>query len=206
LLLRELSNISFVKNGTNSLRFLSGKIVQMRASAKIAEHNSLTDTLTKVYNRRGLEMLLEKEAARAERYNRDLSIILFDLDDFKLINDTYGHAKGDEVLKKVADLVQSHLRKGDELGRWGGEEFIVICSECDAEQACLVAERLRETLANAGWDGLQVTASFGIARRQAGEDLATLYERADEALYVAKRAGKNCVKVADTMTTKEVFV
>lgn len=178
----------------------------MRASAKIAEHNSLTDTLTKVYNRRGLEMLLEKEAVRAERYNRDLSMILFDLDDFKLINDTYGHAKGDDVLKKVADLVQSHLRKGDELGRWGGEEFIVICSECDAEQAYLVAERLRETLANASWDALQVTASFGIARRQAGEDLATLYERADEALYVAKRAGKNCVKVADTMTTKEVFV
>jgi diguanylate cyclase (GGDEF)-like protein len=172
---------------------------QVRLNAALAEKLAFTDGLTNVYNRRALEALLEKEATRAERYGRDFSIILFDLDDFKTINDSYGHSAGDEVLKKVADIVQAHLRKGDEVGRWGGEEFMVVCSETDSGQACLVAERLRTAIAETPFDnGVAVTASFGLARRQEGELIGSLYKRTDAALYAAKHAGKNCVKIAVT--------
>jgi diguanylate cyclase (GGDEF)-like protein len=182
---------------------------RVREDAVVAEKLAFTDELTQLYNRRAITALLEKETLRAERYGRDLSVILFDLDDFKTINDTYGHVAGDEVLKKVADLVQSQLRKGDEVGRWGGEEFLVVCSETDVAQACQVADRLRETIANASWNPMKVTASFGIAKRQEGELLGSLYDRADKALYNAKRAGKNCAKVAptkDVLTAEEAFV
>jgi diguanylate cyclase (GGDEF)-like protein len=172
---------------------------QVRLNAALAEKLAFTDGLTNVYNRRALEALLEKEATRAERYGRDFSIILFDLDDFKTINDSYGHSAGDEVLKKVADIVQAHLRKGDEVGRWGGEEFMVVCSETDSGQACLVAERLRTAIAETSFDNsVAVTASFGLARRQEGELIGSLYKRTDAALYAAKHAGKNCVKIAVT--------
>jgi diguanylate cyclase (GGDEF)-like protein len=180
-----------------------------RNSVVVAEQLALSDSLTSMYNRRGLELLLEKEAMRAERYARDLSIIVFDLDHFKSINDTYGHAAGDEVLKKVSDIVQSQLRKGDEVGRWGGEEFMVICSETDIGQACLVADRLREAIAGHAWQEMTVTASFGIARRQSGELLGSLFGRADAALYHAKRSGRNCAKVApanDALTAEEAFI
>ncbi len=180
-----------------------------RSSAVVAEQLALSDSLTGIYNRRGLELLLEKEATRAERYARDLSIIVFDLDHFKSINDTYGHAAGDEVLKKVSDIVQAQLRKGDEVGRWGGEEFMVICSETDVGQACLVADRLREAIAGHDWKEGAVTASFGIARRQSGELLGSLFGRADAALYHAKRSGRNCAKVAptnDALTAEEAFI
>ncbi len=180
-----------------------------RAEAVAAERLAFTDELTQVYNRRAIWNLLEKEATRAERYTRDLSVILFDLDDFKNINDSYGHSAGDEVLKKVADITQSQLRKGDEVGRWGGEEFLVVCSETDVAQACQVADRLRETIAGAAWHGMKVTASFGIAKRQEGELLGSLFERVDKALYEAKRAGKNCAKVAaskDALTAEEAFI
>jgi diguanylate cyclase (GGDEF)-like protein len=170
---------------------------RMRLNAETAEQLAFTDALTNVYNRRALESLLEKEAVRSERYARDFSIILFDLDNFKTINDSYGHAVGDEVLKKVADIVQDKLRKGDEVGRWGGEEFMVVCPETDVGQACMVAERLREALEAGPWKTVAVTASFGIAHKQDGELLGSLYERADKALYAAKRGGKNCVKVAN---------
>jgi diguanylate cyclase len=182
---------------------------RMRLHAQVAEQLAFTDGLTSVYNRRAIETLLEKEAVRAERYQRDFSIILFDLDNFKTINDTYGHAAGDEVLRKVADIVQGKLRKGDEIGRWGGEEFMVVCPETDIGQACMVAERLREAIAETAWNTGMVTASFGIAHKQEAELLGSLYERADQALYAAKHAGKNCVKVAtisQTVTVEEVFL
>ncbi|MGL4612038.1 MAG: GGDEF domain-containing protein [Trueperaceae bacterium] len=169
---------------------------QIRSDAEVAEQLALTDSLTNIYNRRGLELLLEKEIVRAERYGRDLSMILFDLDDFKRINDNYGHALGDDVLKKVADVAQAQLRKGDEVGRWGGEEFMIICPETNAEQACMVAERLRKAIANASCNRINFTASFGIASRQRGEMFASLYKHTDAALYAAKSAGKNCVKLA----------
>lgn len=185
------------------------QVEKARTDAETAQQLALTDGLTGVYNRRGLELLLEKEASRSERYERDLSIILFDLDHFKQINDSYGHSAGDEVLKTVAEIVQSQLRKGDEVGRWGGEEFMVICSETDIGQACLVADRLREAVANYDWQGMTVTASFGLARRQTGELLGSLFQRTDAALYQAKRSGRNCTKVAtpkDALTAEAAFL
>jgi diguanylate cyclase len=182
---------------------------QMRLTAESAEHLALTDLLTKTHNRRSLELLLEKETTRAERYGRDLSIILFDLDNFKTINDTYGHATGDDILRKTADIVHANLRKGDEVGRWGGEEFMVVCPETDSARASILAERLRAAVEAGPWQIRIVTASFGVAQQHVGELLSSLYERADQALYTAKGAGKNCVKVAnivDTMTTGKVLI
>jgi diguanylate cyclase (GGDEF)-like protein len=182
---------------------------RMRLTAESAEHLAHTDLLTKTHNRRSLEALLERETTRADRYKRDLSMILFDLDNFKMINDTYGHAAGDDILERVASIVQANLRSDDELGRWGGEEFMVVCPETDGGQACRVAERLREAVAAGPWDTVAVTASFGTAHKYGGELLGSLYERADKALYEAKRAGKNCVKAAranDAVTTDGVFV
>jgi diguanylate cyclase len=181
---------------------------RMRLTAESAEHLALTDLLTKIHNRRSLEQLLEKEALRAERYGRNLSIILFDLDNFKAINDTYGHATGDDILRASANIVQANLRKGDELGRWGGEEFMVVCPEANSGQAFKVAERLREAIETGPWPIRSVTASFGVAQKQTGELLSSLYERADQALYAAKHAGKNCTKIANLMvvTGEEAFV
>jgi diguanylate cyclase (GGDEF)-like protein len=181
----------------------------MRESAESAEVLAHTDLLTGARNRRALESLLEEEVTRAERHGRDLSILLFDLDNFKNINDTYGHIQGDDVLKRVASIVKQQLRQSDELGRWGGEEFMVMCPETDIAQACFIAERLREAIAEADWEGLTVTVSFGIARKQESELPGSLYERADQALYAAKRAGRNCVKVAGvagTVRSGDVFV
>jgi diguanylate cyclase (GGDEF)-like protein len=150
-------------------------------------------------NRRALEGMLELEMAKASRYQRPLTLMLFDLDHFKKINDTYGHAKGDEVLKTVVRLVRSHIRLEDNLGRWGGEEFALVSSETSLDDALELAERLRDVLAKHDWN-MNVTASFGVAQWQPGENGEQLFECADSVLYTAKQAGRNCVKAFEKPT------
>jgi diguanylate cyclase (GGDEF)-like protein len=167
--------------------------VKKQVEAEISEHQALTDALTGVMNRRALEGTLEREMSKASRYQRPLSLVLFDLDHFKTINDSYGHARGDVVLKTLTHLTELNLRLEDNLGRWGGEEFVLICSETTLEEAAEVAERLRLVIAEHPWD-MPVSASFGVAQWQAGETLARFFERADQALYAAKQAGRNTVR------------
>jgi diguanylate cyclase (GGDEF)-like protein len=153
------------------------------------------DSLTGVMTRRALIDAGRRDVARALRYGRNLSCLMIDVDRFKAINDTHGHAVGDLVLQSVAATCRLELRAGDYLGRIGGEEFVVILPETGTDEAFQVAERLRRAVAAesaAGTAGdLRVTASIGVAALGRPHDLTALMANADEALYAAKKGGRN---------------
>ncbi len=157
------------------------------------------DDLTRVYNRRYFFELFEIEIDRAQRKKQPLSLILIDLDKFKRVNDNYGHAVGDTVLKEVAAFCKNSLRRFDILGRYGGEEFIVFLPETKLSEAHMVAERIRTTIERTpitiGEKSLSITSSFGIASREseAGITSDMLFALADKALYEAKEKGRNTV-------------
>lgn len=158
------------------------------------EKLATTDSLTGIYNRFQILKLLKAEIERALRYNKTFSIILFDIDNFKSINDNHGHQKGDYVLKKVTEMFSKNIRKADYFGRLGGEEFIIITPEIDSKNAFIIAEKLRRLLEKLEFDGIgKITASFGISEFEIGKDLNQLLKEADDALYQAKRKGKNKV-------------
>jgi diguanylate cyclase (GGDEF)-like protein len=167
---------------------------EARLDAKRLEVIAHTDVLTGLPNR----MLLERELRRAldvaDRHGRPLALIVFDLDRFKSINDLHGHPVGDRVLQEVARVTLPMLRASDLLGRWGGEEFLIIAPETGPGQARALAERIRGRLEEHRFPrGLTVTASFGVAAGTGTESSEELYERADLLLYQAKRAGRNRV-------------
>lgn len=156
-----------------------------------------TDVLTGTYNRLKMEETLEHELNRSSRYHSPLSITMFDIDYFKKVNDTYGHAAGDEVLKAVASITQKQLRDVDILARWGGEEFMIISVETNLEQVHHLAERVRQAIAeHPSAKGIRVTASFGIGQFEAGDTQKGLLKRVDDALYLAKKKGRNQVRIA----------
>lgn len=155
---------------------------------------SKTDHLTGVFNRQGLEDALQVALNERRENQKPLSLIMFDLDHFKLINDNHGHLVGDEVLTQVADLVQKHVRKNDVFARWGGEEFVLVCKDSTAKEAEFLAEKLRELISLHEFPhGLKVTASFGVADIKPEQTLDTLFRNADLALYRAKNGGRNRV-------------
>lgn len=161
------------------------------------EQLATTDELTGLYNRRHFFTLAEIEFERAARYSKLLSVIMLDIDHFKFINDTYGHLAGDEVLAHLASITTQSLRKIDIVGRYGGEEFIILLPESGAEDACTAAERLREMIAThdtATRAGIvHITVSLGVTTfSDSGETLETMLDRADQALYIAKERGRNC--------------
>jgi len=158
------------------------------------------DPLTKLYNRRAIVQYAEKEVERSKRYNHPFSIILLDIDDFKAINDTYGHTIGDIVLKKISELITSEVRDIDKIGRYGGEEFIIVLPETDIHSATRLAERIREKISHYRFEVdnyvLSVTVSLGIAGLgEHGRTFEEILQAADLALYQAKRRGKNQVVV-----------
>jgi diguanylate cyclase (GGDEF)-like protein len=165
---------------------------------------SITDPLTRAYNRRFCDQRLSEEISRAHRYKRPLSILLFDLDHFKRINDTHGHLYGDLVLRTVAEVVKGKLRNCDYFCRYGGEEFLVILTETDLAGAEVVAERMREDIEQHVFphptlpdERVRVTLSVGLTALATGNkhDLAAhLIERADQGLYQCKTAGRNTVR------------
>ena len=162
------------------------------------QRQASTDELTGLVNRRRFLEALGGEIVRAGAFETPLSVVLADLDDFKLVNDRFGHHAGDEVLRRFAEMVRAHLRDVDVPGRLGGEEFAIIVPETDATGAEAVAERVRRSLATlrvADAPEFVVAASFGVAEHVPGEDGDTLLRRADDALYRAKRHGKNRVSV-----------
>jgi len=165
---------------------------------KRVEHLSITDSLTNLYNRMKINIVLDQEVQRSSRYDNPLSIFLFDVDYFKSVNDTYGHQVGDQVLIGISELVRLNIRAVDIPGRWGGEEFMVICPETNSEGAKTVAEKLRIVIANHFFPVVgSKTCSFGIATRIPGEKIDHFIERADAALYLAKKMGRNQVKVSN---------
>ncbi len=153
------------------------------------------DRLTGIHNRHYFEELFHHTHALAQREGKTLSLILFDVDDFKKVNDTYGHLKGDKVLKTLAQKVVNLIRKSDTFARWGGEEFILMLPQTDIEEASILASKLREAIRNLTIDGIvQVTSSFGLASSLPSDTLETLFARADKALYRAKENGKDCIE------------
>jgi diguanylate cyclase (GGDEF)-like protein len=161
---------------------------------------ALTDTLTNVYNRRGFMELSKREVERARRFGRPLSAIMVDVDHFKEINDTYGHAEGDRILRMVAERLNTNIREIDILGRYGGDEFTIILPETDLFVATNVAERVRRSVAEIPTsikdETIRVSLSIGVARANPETaDLMGLLESADAAMYIAKQAGGNRVEV-----------
>jgi diguanylate cyclase (GGDEF)-like protein len=155
------------------------------------------DVLTRIPNRRATQAFLEKELSRAQRHNGEFSVLLIDIDDFKHVNDRWGHAVGDEVLSRTASLFQSMIRKQDLVGRWGGEEFLfIVPGPCEAE---ILAERIRSAIARAeysqGNSMFHITVSIGIACGNQTSLADEILKKADDALYHAK-ATKNTVRVA----------
>ena len=164
-------------------------------------HLASTDPLTNLSNRRHFIEVAKREIARAQRYNHPLSVICWDIDHFKKINDTYGHATGDDAIRAIADtgLTQS-LRENDLLGRMGGEEFALLLPETNLEGAHMLAERLRAAMERIEipitGDIVCMTCSFGVAERLCQEtDITETLKRADKALYCAKEAGRNRVEL-----------
>lgn len=158
---------------------------------------AITDALTGQYNRRGLFQMGEFEFQRARRIHRPFSILMFDIDHFKKINDTYGHVVGDQILQQLAQRTAKTSRATDLIGRYGGEEFIILLTETNLEAAKPIGERLRQSIMNTPFNtdsgDLAVTISIGVTESNLGDTLNTLIERADAALYKAKNAGRNCV-------------
>jgi len=171
-------------------------ITARRAAYEQLRLDATHDPLTGLYNRRQLLAELEQQVAAAQRYQYPLSFCFCDLDHFKQINDTHGHPTGDRVLRAVAEMLRRHLRVGDIAGRYGGDEFCVIFPHTEVARAVRVAERIRRSLeATAFTDSsgrhFRVSATFGAADRAEGSSADTLIERADAALYAAKREGRN---------------
>jgi len=155
---------------------------------------SATDHLTGLPNRRRFIELMEAEIALADRHDEALALVMFDVDHFKAVNDTYGHDAGDAVLRHVAATVQSGLRASDVVARWGGEEFMVMLRRSDGAAAHEIAEKLRARLAASPVEPAgDVTASFGATQYRRLEGFARLAARADELVYRAKTAGRNRV-------------
>jgi diguanylate cyclase (GGDEF)-like protein len=160
---------------------------------------SVTDRLTGLYNRRKLDAILDEELAMHRRYDSAFSVIMLDIDHFKQINDTYGHPAGDAVLAELAKLLRERTRQVDVLARFGGEEFVIVVRRSPPGSFRIAAEKLRVAIAEHEFPHVgHVTASFGIADCRPGDDASTLLARADEALYLAKKGGRNRVEEVAT--------
>ena len=177
------------------IQALVARTTQLRREHDDLRRQAAIDQLTGVLNRRGVEQAL---ADVSERAGGDVALVMVDVDHFKRINDSHGHAMGDQVLQRVAAVMVQSVRAGDILGRWGGEEFIVACVHCTAEHAAQVAEKIRQRIEATPFGTRQrihVTASFGVAAMHDMTGFAETLRRADEALYRAKSEGRNRVVV-----------
>jgi two-component system cell cycle response regulator len=163
---------------------------------KRLELMAVTDGLTGLYNHRFIFERLEEEIAKVSRYGRPLSVIMLDIDNFKRVNDTFGHRVGDEVIQSVAHAIIANTRKSDVVGRYGGEEFLILLPETDLSAAKVVAEKIRSTVAQLRFETkeLAITISAGVAQAQKDESYEALVNKADTNLYQAKRSGKNRVE------------
>ncbi len=167
----------------------------------IVERQALVDGLTGIANRRGCEDALGHEIARADRLGVPFTLVVADLDDFKQINDRYGHDAGDDVLRETASVLRHTLRESDLPGRWGGEEFVLLLPGTETEGGAQLAERVRAALRERSFHGRDgavfgVTCSFGVAQHRPGEGERLLFSQADRALYEAKRLGKDRVELS----------
>ncbi len=190
-----------------------GSALSKQLKIEKLKQDATIDSLTGCYNRRELANQLQRHMARAKRHQQPLSILMFDLDHFKKINDVHGHLCGDAVLTSVARLVKNHMRKGDILARYGGEEFIAILPATEKSRAIELADRLRKSIHKATipfqTQSIEVTASFGVAEYSPGQNMSQFIDTADAMLYKAKRNGRNRVmpvmlKMVTQQTSRQI--
>lgn len=164
---------------------------------KELEKLATTDKLTNIYNRRKLDELLYNEINRFERFTHTFGVAILDIDHFKKVNDTFGHQEGDKVLVQISNILRAHIRKTDFVGRFGGEEFVIICPESELEGVYNVIENIRLDIVNYDFGTIgKITASFGIAMIKENDTIESLLNKADIALYQAKTSGRNKVLVS----------
>jgi diguanylate cyclase (GGDEF)-like protein/PAS domain S-box-containing protein len=174
----------------------------LRESEKKYKELSITDDLTGLFNQRHFYNQLRAEVDRIQRYKHPLALLLLDVDNFKIYNDTYGHLAGDKVLAKLGEVIRNSIRKTDSGYRYGGEEFTVILTETRGQDAVIAAERLRKRFADEIFfpvplEPVRVTVSVGVANFRDGEEIASFVKRADQNMYEAKAKGKNCIHYAE---------
>lgn len=185
-----------IKVGDTIFKYLSGSDVEAQYHETIYKM-TITDGLTSVNNKRYLAETLEREIPRALRHQRSLSLLMLDIDHFKLVNDTHGHLAGDAVLRDLANIARSRLRPDDMLARYGGEEFAIVLPETPLAGAIKAAEELRKLVETHPFavedESIQVTVSIGAAELLPGMTVDALFKAADEMLYLAKNRGRNRV-------------
>ena len=178
--------------------------IVVRRSHRAMEAVAGTDGLTGLLNRPAFEMVFQQAILDSQRRRTPLCAILFDLDYFKRVNDEHGHLTGDRVLKEIAGIARAAVRENDIVARWGGEEFLILLKECPLQQANMIAEKLRTTIAAHDFKlqgkALSLSASLGVAQYVPQESATDFFSRADHALYQAKEQGRNCIMVAQPAT------
>lgn len=197
-----LDNAAAYSAAADAQRRADQALAELRETqARLVEQNgqlerlAVTDQLTGLYNRLRLDHTLEEEHSRNMRYGTNFCVLLLDVDNFKSVNDTYGHGTGDDVLIGIARTLQDGVREVDVVGRWGGEEFLIICRETALDGAMILAEKLRLAINARPFDKVgKLSASFGVAMFRSGEVLTETIDRADAALYRAKQGGRNRVE------------
>lgn len=192
----ELRSNDRIKIGPTIFKYLSGADAEAKYHEEIYRM-TIVDGLTQIHNKRYLCEALEREIVRARRHGRPLSGMMFDIDYFKNINDQYGHLAGDHVLRELAEVVQTRIRRDEVFARYGGEEFMIVLPETSLPGAAALAESLREKVAEHGFvfqnERISLTVSIGCAAMQSEDTASDLIQRADEKLYEAKRSGRNRV-------------
>jgi diguanylate cyclase (GGDEF)-like protein len=189
---------SFVYHANLELHYTREKEAQYLEELRII---SITDPLTGLYNRRRMNQVLQQQVDAVNNDHSPFSLIIFDVDDFKHINDKFGHNIGDRVLMMIAGITKDLLWQTDHVGRWGGEEFLVLLPQTDLTRALDIAEKLRQQIENAVYPHQsKVSCSFGVAQYHEGIDINSFVNQADSALYRAKNSGKNCVMPTDDLT------
>jgi two-component system cell cycle response regulator len=185
--------IVIILSGISSYRINYFKRMQFIYNKKLVEM-SIHDPLTGIFNRFKFDEELRDWISYSKRYKTPMSLVIFDFDDFKKINDNYGHLEGDKVLIEAVKLIKSNIRSTDVFARWGGEEFVVLLPNTEKQPALELTERLRTAVAGHTFDNAgNITCSFGVASLKEHDDFSSLLHRADKMLYVAKYAGKNTV-------------
>ncbi len=195
----------FIGDLTNKLVSMEGETKLLRAQVKEQRTQATTDPLTKIFNRLAFDERMAIEFARWKRDKQPLSLVIWDADHFKHINDTFGHLAGDNILCLIADTLRKNSRESDLVARYGGEEFVVILPSANGEAALAIAETIRKQIecSNYNYEGkaVPVTLSAGIAEFEIGDEPDTVFARADSALYAAKRSGRNRCKLAESSTS-----
>jgi diguanylate cyclase (GGDEF)-like protein len=186
-----------LKTNSNEIKAMEQRIKELEAELEQVKEDSKNDFLTKLYNRRALDEQFTLKEAEFKRYNIDYTVVMFDLDHFKAINDTYGHDAGDIVLSAFAKILKKEAREVDIVGRFGGEEFMVILTQTSTDGAKIFANKVRQSVEKTKFIykdiRIDVTVSAGISQRSNNFNLDSLIKSADNALYEAKKSGRNRV-------------